>query len=113
MNQPSLDNLNNVVHGNFPNRDTETARDLLRRTIDAYQSEMKSIQNPAPPNTWVVYPKGRKPQKRIELRTGKIRSHSITPKQAAEWEQARVRRERKQELIVIIDELSRVLARGL
>lgn len=102
----------NVVHGKFSDRDTETARSLLRRAIDAYQLEMKNIQNPAPPNTWVVYPKGRKPQKRIEKSPGEIRQHSITPKQAAEWELARLRRERKQELTVIIYELSRVLARG-
>lgn len=105
--------LDNVVHGKFSNRDTETGRTLLLKAIEAYQLELKAIQNPAPANTWVIYPKGRKPQKRIETSPGKVRQHSITPKQAAEWEQSRVRREKKQELTVLIDELYRVLQRGL
>lgn len=105
--------LDNVVHGKFSNRDTETGRTLLLKAIEAYQLELKAIQQPAPANTWLVRPKGRKPQIRIETSPGKIRSHSITAKQAAEWEQSRVRREKKQELIVLIDELYRVLQRGL
>jgi hypothetical protein len=105
--------LDNVVHGKFPDRDTETARSLLRRAIDAYQLELKAIQNPAPANTWVIYPKGRRPQKRVERSSGKIQQYAISPKEAADWEQARVRREKKQELTVLIDELYRVLQRGL
>jgi hypothetical protein len=102
----------NVVHGKFSDRDTETARSLLRKAIEAYQLELKAIKDPAPANTWVIYPVGRKPQKRIEVSLGKVRQHTITAKQAAEWEQARVRREKKQELTVLIDELYRVLHRG-
>jgi hypothetical protein len=116
MSQLSLetfDDRDNVVHGKFANRDTETGRSLLMRAIEAYRLELTSIKNPAPANAWVVYPKGRKPQKRIEISPGKIRQHSISPKQAAAWEQARIRREKKQELTVLIDELSRTLARGL
>lgn len=114
MTQLAIDDgiLDNVVHGKFLNRDTKTARSLLRETIEAYELELKSIQNPAPANTWVVYIKGRKPQKRIELASGKIRQYTITPKEAAEWEQSRVRREKKQDLTVLIDELYRVLSRG-
>lgn len=100
-----------VVHGKFGNRDT--GRDLLRKAIEAYQQELEAIENPAPANTWVIYPVGRKPQKRIEISPGKIRAYSISPKEAAEWEQARIRREKKQELTVLIDELYRSLSRGL
>jgi hypothetical protein len=114
MSQLAIDDiLDNVVHGKFPNRDTETGRTLLLKAIDAYQLELKAIQNPAPANTWVIYPKGRRPQKRVELSSGKVRQYSISAKEAGDWEQARIRREQKQELTVLIGELYRVLQRGL
>jgi hypothetical protein len=104
--------IENVVHGKFLNRDTETARELLGRAIEAYEKEWRDIKDPASANTWVVYPAGRRPQKRIEVSPGKVRQHAISAKEAAQWELARVRRERKQELTTIINELRSVFYRG-
>jgi hypothetical protein len=90
-----------------------TGRSLLSSAIRAYQEELKQITDVAPPNTWVVYPDKGKPKHRTLLDNGKVRQVTISSAQAAKWEQSRLRRERKQSLTVLIDELIQVLARGL
>ena len=106
MSQIAYQKESNVVP--FPT----TGRSFLRQAIDGYQQELREIKNCAPANTWIVSV-GDKLYKRMKWSSGKITQRKITATQRNKFELARARRDRKVELTVLIDELTRSMGRGL
>jgi hypothetical protein len=90
-----------------------TGQSLLRQAIEQYQKELEAIEDVAAPNTWIVSIPSLGLVRRTKQPSGKTTQKKLSPDESREFQQAKLRRDRKSELTTLIDELSRSLHRGL
>jgi predicted metal-dependent peptidase len=107
MTQIAYQEESNIVQ--FPS----SGRSLLRQAIEQYEKELNQIENIAASNTWMVDVPKLGLVRRTKLESGKTIQKKLTLTEVAEFRKAMERRDRKAELTVLIDELSRSLHRGL
>jgi hypothetical protein len=98
-------------HDSFGYRDQTTGRDYLESAIASFLEEIDRIKDAAPPDSWIVDIPNKKSQIRVQVGCDRVKSRSVSPAEAAQFRSACLRRDRKQKLTKIVDELVEILER--